>query len=96
MEELRSMVIDLCCGFNFTTRGTARALECCCMHQHKLLLSWSSPLQAKKRSNWKRFSLYFYTTQAIKKGRDPTPSVLHLHVHTHGNDGTSFVALNRT
>ncbi|XP_019241589.1 PREDICTED: uncharacterized protein LOC109221569 [Nicotiana attenuata] len=29
---------------------------------------------------------------AVKKGRDLTPSELHLHVHTHGNDGKSFVA----
>ncbi|XP_075104357.1 uncharacterized protein LOC107788783 [Nicotiana tabacum] len=29
---------------------------------------------------------------AVKKGRDPTPSELYLHVHTHGNNGKSFVA----
>nr|XP_016504830.1 PREDICTED: uncharacterized protein LOC107822776 [Nicotiana tabacum] len=29
---------------------------------------------------------------AIKTGRDPIPSELHFHVHTHGNDGKSFVA----
>ncbi|OIT06535.1 hypothetical protein A4A49_51032 [Nicotiana attenuata] len=29
---------------------------------------------------------------AVKKGRDPTPSEFHLHVHTYGNDGKSFVA----
>nr|XP_016474267.1 PREDICTED: uncharacterized protein LOC107796061 [Nicotiana tabacum] len=29
---------------------------------------------------------------AVKKGQDPTPNELHLHVHTHGNDGKSFVA----
>ncbi|KAH0655364.1 hypothetical protein KY285_030246 [Solanum tuberosum] len=28
---------------------------------------------------------------AIEKGRDPTPSELHWHVHTHGHDGKSFV-----
>nr|XP_009782071.1 PREDICTED: uncharacterized protein LOC104230873 [Nicotiana sylvestris] len=28
---------------------------------------------------------------AVKKGRDPTPNELHLHVRTHGNDGKSFV-----
>nr|AAT40536.2 PttA2 protein, putative [Solanum demissum] len=28
---------------------------------------------------------------AIEKGRDPTPSKLYLHVHTHGHDGKSFV-----
>ncbi|XP_060188846.1 uncharacterized protein LOC132617789 isoform X1 [Lycium barbarum] len=28
---------------------------------------------------------------AIKKGRDPTPSEVHLYVHTHGHDGKSFV-----
>ncbi|KAH0773736.1 hypothetical protein KY290_010873 [Solanum tuberosum] len=28
---------------------------------------------------------------AIEKGRDPTPSELHLHVHTYGHDGKSFV-----
>ncbi|KAH0651755.1 hypothetical protein KY284_031667 [Solanum tuberosum] len=28
---------------------------------------------------------------AIEKGRDPTPSELYLHVHTHGHDGKSFV-----
>ncbi|KAH0716876.1 hypothetical protein KY290_015805 [Solanum tuberosum] len=28
---------------------------------------------------------------AIEKGRDLTPSELHLHVHTHGHDGKSFV-----
>ncbi|XP_075101631.1 uncharacterized protein LOC142177069 [Nicotiana tabacum] len=27
---------------------------------------------------------------AVKKGRDPTPSELYLHVHTYGNDGKSF------
>ncbi|XP_060171801.1 protein PHOSPHATE STARVATION RESPONSE 1-like isoform X2 [Lycium barbarum] len=29
--------------------------------------------------------------QAVKKGRDPTPSEVHLHVHTHGHNGKYFV-----
>ncbi|XP_016464572.2 uncharacterized protein LOC107787500 isoform X1 [Nicotiana tabacum] len=28
---------------------------------------------------------------AVEKGRDPTPSELHLYVHTHGHDGKSFL-----
>ncbi|XP_060182311.1 uncharacterized protein LOC132611976 [Lycium barbarum] len=28
---------------------------------------------------------------AIKKGRDPTPSEVHFHIHTHGHDGKSFI-----
>nr|XP_016449979.1 PREDICTED: uncharacterized protein LOC107774839 [Nicotiana tabacum] len=28
----------------------------------------------------------YVTNKAIKKGRDPTPSEIHLHIHTHGND----------
>ncbi|KAM3319907.1 hypothetical protein P3S67_007107 [Capsicum chacoense] len=28
--------------------------------------------------------------EALKIGRDPTPSELHLHVHTHNHDGKSF------
>ncbi|XP_070018955.1 uncharacterized protein [Nicotiana sylvestris] len=27
----------------------------------------------------------------VEKGRDPTPSELHLYVHTHGHDGKSFL-----
>nr|XP_033509999.1 uncharacterized protein LOC104088708 [Nicotiana tomentosiformis] len=30
------------------------------------------------------------TNEAVKKGRDPTPSEIHLHVHIHDNDEKSF------
>ncbi|KAH0633035.1 hypothetical protein KY284_035821 [Solanum tuberosum] len=46
--------------------------------------------------NWKSVSTdvrngYFGEFKAIEKGRDSTPSELHLHIHTHGHDGKSFV-----
>ncbi|XP_049413304.1 L-ascorbate oxidase homolog [Solanum stenotomum] len=46
--------------------------------------------------NWKSVSTdvrngYFGEFKAIEKSRDPTPIELHLHVHTLGHDGKSFV-----
>ncbi|XP_016578824.2 uncharacterized protein LOC107876409 [Capsicum annuum] len=41
-----------------------------------------SEINLKNRCGWR---------EALKIGRDPTPSELHLHVHTHNHDGKSYV-----
>nr|XP_033514544.1 uncharacterized protein LOC104106087 [Nicotiana tomentosiformis] len=44
-----------------------------------------------KASQLRQKRFYFGEFKAVKKGRDPTPSEIHLNVHIHGNDEKSFI-----